>query len=312
MKTPLEIFSYRRPRSVRRRYQDFIWLHDALTFEFPTCVVPPLPEKHRLNYIKGGRFSREFLERRRLGLQWFLDRVVSHPCLQRSQFTRLFLESIDFVSVKKHEQRFLDMHEYVDKLEDNTKTIVKHYSRVSRNQKKLEKEYRDFAWSIREISTLESVIDQPLRQFAETVESYARYTKEKNNAEDLRFMNDLHELSSYCQSVRDMLHRREKTQIEFEELSLRLQRTVDENHSADKIAEVEFLRKQVVRAGDYTNDFSERMCIEYDIFQTAKKTELRQGMLAYADSHIAFYAQSIKLWESIIPILESIQLEDEE
>lgn len=68
---------------VRRRFQDFSFLHDHLAKSFPACVVPPIPEKHRLGqslalpgrdcetlmdpeYIKGDRFSPEFVEKRRL------------------------------------------------------------------------------------------------------------------------------------------------------------------------------------------------------------------------------------------------------
>lgn len=34
--------------SVRRRYQDFRWLYNALNRDYPERVLPPLPDKHRL------------------------------------------------------------------------------------------------------------------------------------------------------------------------------------------------------------------------------------------------------------------------
>lgn len=52
--------------SSRRRFQDFVFLRDALVKDFPACVVPPLPEKHRMEYVVGDRFSQEFIERRRI------------------------------------------------------------------------------------------------------------------------------------------------------------------------------------------------------------------------------------------------------
>lgn len=33
---------------VRRRFQDFVFLHDQLQKSFPACVIPPIPDKHRL------------------------------------------------------------------------------------------------------------------------------------------------------------------------------------------------------------------------------------------------------------------------
>ncbi|KAI9497102.1 hypothetical protein BDB00DRAFT_868938 [Zychaea mexicana] len=348
--TSVETFSSPRPRSVRRRYQDFVWLHDALELEYPVCIVPPLPEKHRLAYLNGDRFSQEFLEKRRYGLQWFLNRVASHPVLQKAQCTRIFLESDDFkndkraihaiktndkptffdtlgdvlmnafAAVKKPDQRFLDMQDYVDKLEDNIITIEKLYSRISQRQTSLIRDYTNFAWSIREISAMESSIAMPLRQFAETTETYGKYMKEMNSTEELLFMNDLHELLAYCHSVKDILQKRDESQIDFEELSTYLQRAIEErdkiaNSSPAKLAEIEQkiqeLQDEVTRTSDITTGFSEQMTEEFETFQTTKTTELKQGLTAYADSHISFYTKSMKLWESILPALENIKLDDE-
>lgn len=51
-KTSLPIFSSPNPSS-RRRFTDFVFLRDHLVKDFPACVVPALPDKHRL-----GRSSR--------------------------------------------------------------------------------------------------------------------------------------------------------------------------------------------------------------------------------------------------------------
>jgi len=47
VQTQLPSFSSKTP-SARRRYHDFVFLRDALVKDFPACVVPPLPEKHRM------------------------------------------------------------------------------------------------------------------------------------------------------------------------------------------------------------------------------------------------------------------------
>lgn len=33
---------------VRRRFQDFAFLREHLAKAFPACIVPPIPDKHRL------------------------------------------------------------------------------------------------------------------------------------------------------------------------------------------------------------------------------------------------------------------------
>ncbi|KAJ3813773.1 nexin sorting protein [Lentinula lateritia] len=109
-KTNLPMFSTSNP-SARRRFQDFVFLREHLVKDFPACVVPPLPGKHRLEYLTGDRFSPEFMERRRLeyvhtssepplsnniSLHRFLQRLARHPTLQRATLMRAFFESSEW------------------------------------------------------------------------------------------------------------------------------------------------------------------------------------------------------------------------
>ncbi|KAG1453310.1 hypothetical protein G6F56_007607 [Rhizopus delemar] len=245
--TSLEHYSSHRP--VRRRFRDFAWLHYALSVEFPTCIIPPLPEKHRLKFIKGDRFDTMFIEQRRLGLQWFMDRIARHPYLQASEYTRLFLESTDFTSdkaikirsasvfssffkttgkVKKPEEKFEEMKETIDKFQDNLQIIEKLYSRIGKRQESLETNYSQFALSIRGLSGLETNVDQPLRQFAECVENYVCALKEQRQQEELLFVNDVHELLNYCNAAKEQLITRDHKQITFENMSTDLQTIVFE------------------------------------------------------------------------------------
>lgn len=248
--TAIEIYSSDK-RHVRRRFQDFVWLHNALKIEFPACVIPPLPEKHRMRYVKGDRFNPVFIEQRRLGLQWFMDRIARHPYLQASQYTRLFLESTDFksdkniqkkqapshnsmfgsffktlVKVKKPDEKFVDMKESIDKFEDNLNIVEKLYSRIGKRQQELEQNYNLFAGSMRGLSALETNVDQPLRKFAEATESYVDALKEMRSQEDLLFLNDVHELLNYCNAAKEQLEERDQKQVEFEDMSSALQNSV--------------------------------------------------------------------------------------
>ncbi|KAI8380192.1 hypothetical protein BD560DRAFT_453284 [Blakeslea trispora] len=225
--TALEVYSVDN-RPVRRRFRDFLWLHNALAVEFPACVVPPLPEKHRMRYMKGNRFDPMFIEHRRLALQWFMDRIARHPLFQASQYTRIFLESTDFTvaRVKKPDQKFVDMKETVDKFEDNLNVVERLYGRMGKKQIELVQNYAHFAASIRGLSGLEATIDQPLRQFAEATESYVDAYKEMRKQEDLMFLNDIHELLNYCEATKEQLTERDQKQVQFEDVSTALQSIV--------------------------------------------------------------------------------------
>ncbi|KAI7892498.1 uncharacterized protein EV154DRAFT_537471 [Mucor mucedo] len=339
--TNLEIYSQDK-RPVRRRFRDFLWLHNALTIEFPACVIPPLPEKHRMKYVKGDRFNPMFIEQRRLGLQWFMDRIARHPLLQSSTYTRIFLESTDFTyaKVKKPDEKFVEMKESIDKFGDNLNIVEKLYSRIGKRQQELETNYGHFAGSIRGLSALESNVDQPLRQFAEATESYVDALKEMRKQEDLLFLNDVHELLNYCNAAKDKLAERDQKQVDFEDMSTSLQAIMLEKERilhpnkgsanmnisefmTDKMndhnrarnerlfrldTKIKELEENVAKANDDNNSYSSQMIKEYDIFQRAREIELKQGLTAYADCHIDFYKKSISIWENILPVLD--QLED--
>jgi hypothetical protein len=76
--------------SVTRRYSDFEWLHDQLSFFFPASITPPLPEKQTV-----GRFTPEFIESRRRGIEKFMSRVTKHPILKGAPVLASFLQVDD-------------------------------------------------------------------------------------------------------------------------------------------------------------------------------------------------------------------------
>ena len=76
---------------VRRRYNDFLWLQTALSEESPFNTVPPLPEKNAMKRLD--RFKPEFLERRRVGLEKFINRVARHPVHTRAPEFVAFLQA---------------------------------------------------------------------------------------------------------------------------------------------------------------------------------------------------------------------------
>ena len=77
--------SFARPETtVRRRYTDFVFLHNTLYKEYPAVAVPPLPEKHNITYARGASLSHDFMMRRAHSLHRFLKRITLHPELRRS------------------------------------------------------------------------------------------------------------------------------------------------------------------------------------------------------------------------------------
>ncbi|WBW74265.1 PX domain sorting nexin Snx41 [Schizosaccharomyces osmophilus] len=80
---------------VQRRYSEFASLRVQFERLYPTCLVPVLPDKHKImdyvfNMTKSQRTTRLLEERKRL-LQSFLRRVALHPRLGKSDIFFKFL-----------------------------------------------------------------------------------------------------------------------------------------------------------------------------------------------------------------------------
>ncbi|KAL2198888.1 hypothetical protein P885DRAFT_31436 [Corynascus similis CBS 632.67] len=89
--------TFQRPTTtVRRRFTDFVFLYKVLTREYQGCAVPPLPDKQRMEYVRGDRFGPDFTARRAYSLQRFLSRLALHPILRRASILHTFLESPDW------------------------------------------------------------------------------------------------------------------------------------------------------------------------------------------------------------------------
>ncbi|ODN76660.1 sorting nexin-4 [Cryptococcus amylolentus CBS 6039] len=244
---------------VRRRFQDFVFLREHLVKAFPACVVPPIPDKHRLEYIKGDRFSGEFIEKRRQDLQRFADRIANHPTLQRSQLTNDFLQStewtvakhhhishpppdshtslIDSVSdtfinafskVRKPDARFLEMTEELERFEDGLTGVDRVVGRGKGRLDDLAQDYLDMAAAYQGLGYLESGITEPLNRFAEKMVDFSGLLKHTNQETVEPFISSTHSLLAYSAAHRNIIKARDQKQLDFEELSAYLSAVVSE------------------------------------------------------------------------------------
>uniref|UniRef100_A0A669QEN8 Sorting nexin 11 n=1 Tax=Phasianus colchicus TaxID=9054 RepID=A0A669QEN8_PHACC len=74
---------------VRRRYREFVWLRRQLQKNAGLVPVPELPGKS--TFFVGS--TDEFIEKRRQGLQQFLEKVVQNVVLLSDSRLHLFLQS---------------------------------------------------------------------------------------------------------------------------------------------------------------------------------------------------------------------------
>lgn len=74
-------------RKVIRRYSDFVWLFEVLLKKYPFRMVPGLPPKR----FNGSSADSLFLERRKRGLNRFMNIVMKHPILSKEPMVIMFL-----------------------------------------------------------------------------------------------------------------------------------------------------------------------------------------------------------------------------
>lgn len=75
------------PQKVKRRYNQFGWLHERLEEKYPNICVPPLPDK-----AVRGNFNDEFIMSRKAKLELWLNRLSSHPVIGESEVFVHFLQ----------------------------------------------------------------------------------------------------------------------------------------------------------------------------------------------------------------------------
>ncbi|KAF2152997.1 hypothetical protein K461DRAFT_240301 [Myriangium duriaei CBS 260.36] len=238
--------------NVRRRFTDFVFLYKTLSREYPQCAVPPLPDKHKMEYVRGDRFGPDFTSRRANSLERFLKRIAMHPVLRRAALFTIFLESSDwnatmktrptrgmsgsegshsvleswtdsflnaFSKPHKVDRRFLEVRERCDKLDDDLSTVSKTVSRVARRESDLETDYADIAAQMRKLAALEPGVQNELHSFVTTSEEQSHLWKNLRDHTDNSYLSSLKDMEAYCTSVKGLLKSREQKQLDFEGLT---------------------------------------------------------------------------------------------
>ncbi|KAI9170796.1 Sorting nexin-4 [Paramyrothecium foliicola] len=248
--------------SVRRRFTDFVFLYKQLTRDFPAAAVPPIPDKQRMEYVRGDRFGSDFTLRRAHSLQRFLSRLSLHPVLRRAPILQSFLESPDwnatmrsrgtrgstgsdqgsggvfdnfadtfinaFAKVHKPDRRFLEVKEKSDRLDEDLGHIEKVVARVARREADLEVDMRDLADQFLKLITLEPGVEPSVHAFAASIEDTAANLKKLRDVTDQDYLGSLRDMQAYSQALKNLLKAREQKQLDHEQLIEYLNKSTSE------------------------------------------------------------------------------------
>lgn len=208
-------------------------------------------------YVRGGRFSDDFIERRARSLHRFLRRTSLHPELRRSAILLQFLESPEwhatmksrsasmsgnqsdsgsagpggvletwtdsflnaFSKVHKPDKRFIEVREKSDKLDEDLSNVEKAVARVARRQADLASDYDEAAAQFAKLQSLEPAVAGPLTSFSKSVHATANSWTDLRNHTDRDYLSSLRDLESYIVALKSLLKAREQKQLDFEGLS---------------------------------------------------------------------------------------------
>lgn len=214
--------------------------------------MPPLPDKHKMEYVRGDRFGVDFTQRRANSLARFLTRLTLHPVLRRSALLIIFLESSDwnatmrsrpsrgtsrdeqasgvfdnftdtfinaFTKVHKPDQRFIEVKGKSDKLDEDLGHIEKIVARVARREGDLETDYKDLAEQFQRLINLEPGVESSVHAFSASVEDTSAGLKTLKDHTDQNYLGSLRDMQAYSTAVKNLLKAREQKQLDFEQLT---------------------------------------------------------------------------------------------
>lgn len=230
-----------------------MFLYKTLSKDYPACAVPPLPDKQRMEYVRGDRFGPDFTHRRAFSLQRFLTRLTLHPILRRAPIFHTFLESPDwnatmrskssrtsvsaepgsggvfdsftdtfinaFTKVNKADKRFIEVRDKSDKLDDDLGHVEKVVARVVRREADLETDLRDLAEQFQKLITLEPGVESVVHAFAASVEDTSTGLRKLKDHTDQDYLGSLRDMSAYSIALKNLLKAREQKQLDHEQLT---------------------------------------------------------------------------------------------
>lgn len=231
-----------------------MFLYKQLSRDFPAAAVPPLPDKQRMEYVRGDRFGADFTSRRAHSLQRFLRRLSLHPTLRRAPMLHIFLESPDwnatmrsrssraslggdqagaggvfdnfadtfinaFTKVHKPDRRFIEVKDRADRLDEDLGHIEKVVARLVRREADLETDFKDLAEQFQRLVALEPGVEAAVHAFAASVEDTAAHLRRLRDVTDQDYLGSLRDMQAYSLSLKNLLRAREQKQLDFEQLT---------------------------------------------------------------------------------------------
>ncbi|XP_077584875.1 sorting nexin-4 [Stigmatopora nigra] len=240
--TPPDLSPTTTPDSLWRRYSEFELLRTYLLVTYPYIIIPPLPEKRAefvWHKLSADNLDPDFVERRRVGLENFLLRVMSHPLLCKDKIFFLFLteekgwreavletgfqdkadsrlKSLSAMfRVKNPDKRFTALKQYSDELNTAISQLLRVRARVADRLYGVYKVHGNYGRVFSEWSAIEKEMGDGLQSAGHHMDTYAASIDDILEEEE-HYADQLKEYLFYTEAVRSVCRKHELIQYELE------------------------------------------------------------------------------------------------
>lgn len=209
--------------SVVRRYSDFVWLYEMLLKEDYGYIVPPMPEKMAI-----GRFSPQFVESRRRGLESYLNNIANHYVLRKSKKLAFFLTASDSSFGRERDKSKIKLDadgamKVMSLIGKGLKTVTKQAVQIVQNQTNrsdssateddmeflsIVEQINTAAMQISDVHKAIEVMNSRQKELALSYAAYAEDFKALSQIEDERFGIIFHKLGKSLRKIADLQRER--------------------------------------------------------------------------------------------------------
>ena len=231
--------------SVRRRYQDFVWLRGKLEESHPTHIIPPLPDKFTFTKHMTDKYDQDFLKTRQKALHKFMSRVTEHAVLAGNENLKTFLTAKAWemttarkdaahpkahmkkadgvmrgtaaqLMLKNREEEFIAMAQYNTQFQSIIKNLTMIGDNIATDRCSLLDDYAEYASAFRLWSNSETKLAETLNTLSDSLDKQSNNLKTMLSTHESRMCEPLREYYLYCDSIKQSLKRRDQMQMEDE------------------------------------------------------------------------------------------------
>eukprot|EP00730_Choanoeca_flexa_P007273 TRINITY_DN12305_c0_g4_i4.p1 TRINITY_DN12305_c0_g4~~TRINITY_DN12305_c0_g4_i4.p1 ORF type:complete len:532 (+),score=193.17 TRINITY_DN12305_c0_g4_i4:120-1715(+) len=324
---------------VQHRYSDFHALYKNMVDSMPGVLIPPPPPKDAMNtnvmkFKSSSDPLTPFIERRKAGLERFLQHCAAHPTIRKNETFKSFLQTETKVAKVKGaglanmmaklagynegDEWFADKGGELDALEGQLKKLHTALETMVKRRKELAGHTTFFAESFAALADSEEIdsLKNAMHQMADVEAKVARLHSKQEHRDFYDMSEIIHDFMSMCQGMKICFQQRVNAHRAWQnaESNLVKKRDVEAKYTAanraDKLdqaaQDVTDAEEAVKSTKAQFEAISERIKKEWKRFDIARGNEIKAVLLEYVESMMTLQHQVVKAWEAFLPEAKAI------